>query len=426
MKSYIRLLTFFLIVIVCSIRCNNNSTEQKNKNSDNLHYDSIIKKISDLNHYDLKKYNELVVVNENVVDENVHVMIGPPKMDILIGWLTRKNNNQLCFLELSGTEICYKKEQVKSIRKLGIHDSIAKLLNEYCNDYFGKWYNLPCAVYEGNSNMPYYLVSLWEYQKGNKQLAYKLLKESNQTRLMDDIKVPLDIIIERHFGNYYYNLMLIAYSQDRDYSKAIKYGSYFNFPDFNNFYYTKTAIELTNQLKQRKNDFKSFRIPDSLTWVKLKNKMDRKEQFEYLIERLRLLNCQQWGQPGKIHFTEPQTSISYDSITGDISARSYWEKFTRYKVINPYSEILAMNPQISEIKSALPYLYDTSFIPTYWYWRDFYHTRKVYMLNEIVLDLINKITKEQFFDIKSFNDLTLEKKIQKIKEIRLWCIKNSR
>jgi hypothetical protein len=218
--------------------------------------------------------------------------------------------------------------------------------------------------------------------------------------------------------------MLTAYTRDRDYAKAIEYGSYFNYIDFKNFYYTKTAIELTNQLKQRKNDFKSFRMPDSLTWVKLKNKMDRKEQFEYLIERLRLLNCQQWGQPCEVHFTEPQTSISYDSITGDTSARSYWEKFTRYKVINPYSEILAMNPQISEIRSALPYLYDTSFIPTYWYWRNFYHTRKLYQLNEIVLDLINKITKEQFFDIKSFNNLTLEKKIKKIKEIRLWCIKN--
>jgi len=425
MKSHIRLLSFFLIVSVCPIIGNCNCTDQKNKNSDNSNYDSIIKKISKLNHYDLKKYNELVVINENIVDEHVHVMIGSPKMDILIGWLIKESNDSMCFLELSGTEICYEKERVKSLRKIEINDSITILLNKYCKNYFGKW-NLPRAVYEGNSSMPYYLVSLWLYQKGNKQLAYKILRESNHERLKEDIDAPLDVIIEKHFGNYYYNLMLIAYAQDRDYAKAIEYGSYFNYIDFNNFYYTKTAIELTNQLKQRKNDFKSFCMPDSLKWLNIKNKMDRNGQFNYLVERLRLLNCMQRGQPDKVHFTDAQISVSYDSVLSDTSIRSYWEKLLRYKVINPYSEILAMNPQISEIQSMLPYLNDSSFIPTYWYWRDFYHTRKLYRLNEVILDLIDQITKGHFFDINSFNDLTLEQKNIKIEEIRLWCIKNSR
>jgi hypothetical protein len=213
---------------------------------------------------------------------------------MLIGWLIKDSLDHMNFLEVGGKEISYAKDQIVSLIKLGINDSISGFLKDYCGIMFCT-YRGGGAIYEGNNNMPYYLVSLWEYQKGNKQLAYKLLKESIPTPFMDDIKVPLDVIIERHFGNYYYNLMLIAYTHDRDYAKAIKYGSYFNFPDFNNFYYTKTAVELTNQLKQRENDFKSFCMPDSLTWLKLKNEMDRKEQLEYLIERLKLLNCLQWG-----------------------------------------------------------------------------------------------------------------------------------
>jgi hypothetical protein len=85
-----------------------------------------------------------------------------------------------------------------------------------------------------------------------------------------------------------------------------------------------------------------------------------------------------------------------------------------------------MNPQISEIEILLPYLNDLTFIPTYWYWRDFSGSRKVFRLNEVILDLINKVTKEHFFDIKTFNNLTPGEKYQKIEEIRLWCIKNSR
>jgi hypothetical protein len=102
------------------------------------------------------------------------------------------------------------------------------------------------------------------------------------------------------------------------------------------------------------------------------------------------------------------------------------------KVINPYAEILAMKPKISEVEIFLPYLNDTSFIPTFWYWRDFRHIRKLYRVNMVIADLIFNITQHDFFGSDDYNDgfdeiskLTLIERNNLIEVIRTWCKEHS-
>jgi len=410
-----------LIFLVIGLACQ--CSAQNNKKVDNNNYDSIIKKISVLNHFDLKKYDSLTVINKDTVNEHIHPFQSSGTNDELIGWLVKESNDSINLLELSGIEISINKEKIKSIRTLGINDSLTDIIKFYSQirRYIYIYWDRE-DIYDGDSFMPRYLVSLWLYQKGNKQAAYKLLQASGYARGWSDLNAQLSVIIEKHFGNLYYNSMLVAYAIDRDYAKAIQYGSYFNYADYKNFYYTKTAIELTTQLKQRKDDFKSFCIPDSLSWIKLKLTMDRKEQFIYLAERLRLLNCEQHGQPGDINFHDPQIAgTKYIDLLYGYKV----EKWQSLKVINPYNELLAMKPKISEVETLLPYLNDTSFIPAYHYFRDFYYLRKLYRLNDVIEDLIFHITNVHFFQIDSFNCLTADKKKLEIEKIRDWCTKNN-
>ena len=256
--------------------------------------------------------------------------------------------------------------------------------------------------------MTFYLMSLWLDLKGFKELSIQLLS-----------KMP-PLNLESHrirdvFGNLYFNEMLEAYSLERDYLKAITFGKLFLKKEFEGYNYRDTAIALTSQLEQRTTDFKSFHLPDTSTWQALKKTLERKEQLHFLLDRLHLLNCIQFGQPSGVNYEDSQSSRAIAESTGNS-----WPN-TESLVINPFNEILNMKPTVSEIIDFLPYLMDTSYIPTYSYWRDFHSGRTVHKFNGLIATLIYQITHKELVDIKAFNALSKVQKEAKIKEVKQWC-----
>jgi hypothetical protein len=407
-SSNTRLLKHLSIIFCLMIGLVNYCFAQTIENADNSKYDSIIKKISDLNPFDLKKYTELIIINEGGLFKEY------------IGWKISDSNGRINLFEITGWKTSISKNRIETVRTINNYDSLSYLLKDYWQWCMIKGNN-NLEMYGHKNMMSFYLISLWLNQTGHRQNAYQVLSCTG-------LQILSDSAIQNIFGNMYYNNMLVAYSLERNYEKAISYGSHLTFYDFNKFRYVYTANALTDQLKERQDDFKTFCLPDPETWKQLKNNMTRKEQIIYLIERLRLLNCIKWANQDDLDFADSQISVSHDSIDRD-TTNYYWQKWYKYRVINPYNEILAMNPEINEIEIFLPYLLDTSYIPTYNYFREFWSERDLYRFNWVIEDLINHITGENFFDKNCYGqdmlyDFTQEIKLQNIEKIREWCFQN--
>jgi hypothetical protein len=260
-----------------------------------------------------------------------------------------------------------------------------------------------------------YLLELWLYKKGefkySKQLAAKNDRDADDKQIRDD------------FGIIYYDEMLSEMSVERDYKEAIVFGEHLSGKIFNGYEYQQEAIALTRQLKDYSEDFKTFRLPDSTEWSGLKQKLDRRGQVLYLAERLRLLNCIQSGQPGGISYDMPQFAISMPEAFGN--GVSYWEPTTRYRVVNPYVELIRMKLNPAEIEFLLPYLLTETYIPSYTYFRDFRPERTVHKLTWVVHDLIFEITNQRFFTFKYFESASLAQKKAEVEKIRKWCDENA-
>ena len=72
-------------------------------------------------------------------------------------------------------------------------------------------------------------------------------------------------------------------------------------PLFDGYEYQERAKALAEQLPKRQDDFKTLVLPTPAEWEKLKTTLDRPQQVRYMADRLRLLNCFQWGQPGGVN-----------------------------------------------------------------------------------------------------------------------------
>ena len=71
---------------------------------------------------------------------------------------------------------------------------------------------------------------------------------------------------------------------------------------------------MAEQLPRRSEDFKSLMLPTAGDWEQRKAGMTRAAQVEYLVRRLRLLNCRQWGQPGDVDHTDDQYVETYSEL----------------------------------------------------------------------------------------------------------------
>lgn len=322
------------------------------------------------------------------------------------GWVNKQDEKHLFFLNINGKELEIEKRELTQMKPMPLNqETIDSLISRGRRHVVEDW---------GNFASTYELV-LWLYKKGHVGLSKQLLPERPvffaDTNLRDG------------FGALYYDAMLSAYSNQRNYEKAIAFGEHLSGGVFKGYEYQKESIALTRQLKNNPADFKTFRIPDSLEWRALKQKLTRNEQIVYLADRLRLLNCIQPGQPAGVSYDMYQYSMPY--IDAGKSGVSYWDHNATYAVINPFVELLLMKLNLKETELLLPYLLTDTYIPTYNYHRDFFPERNLHKLSWVAETLVFKITDKLFFYRLDFDALTLEQQKAEVAKIKKWCDENA-
>ncbi len=339
------------------------------------------------------------------------------------GWLVQETPKDYHFLELTGQRLNIKKVVIEKLTPCNTNEAILEQINTYSDQIVPVHIRIGSA-YCGQNYIPVCLVALWTYKCKNYTLCQQLF--SNEARTYHHYKAENKMFgfpIADWFGFLYYNEMLSAYSIWRNYEFSAIYGAHLSSSVFKKFEYQETAIKLYNQLKSRTGDFKSFTIPNTLTWQIMKLGMSRSAKIAFLADRIHLLNIIQIDQPGGISYFYPQNSISCDSM--EKQNVSYFKGETKYNVINPYHEILKMKLSMAEAVQLLPYFMDTCYIPTYTYFRDFAGYRNLHYFNKVIEDLVYHITNIHFMVPDSFNRLNPIIKKQKIKQYIKWCNENA-
>lgn len=374
--------------------------------------DLLFQKIEQLSFNDLTTFKEISRIEIELDSKYVSIK----HSGVVTGWILNETSEALTILNTAGQEVEINKSDIKDIQTFSTSDDYKNYLAPY--SFMDSGMEILTRRYKGNDIMPHILVAHW--LRLNNSNSSTLLISKVQKLLYDQLDTKLTLF----FGNLYYNEMLIAFAETRNRDNALKFGHHLNQLAFSNFQYYNQVNLLTDQLENRPEDFVSFKLPDSLSWVDIQKKLTRTEQIEYLLDRLRLLNCLQPGQPAWINYTDTQTSIPSSEITENTETTYFSDGLKKYTVINPFNELQKMNIQISELTTFLPYLKKKEFITSYGYWRDFSSHRELYPVAEVVLTLLFEITNKKFVE-RDFFDLSEIQKDVEIKKINTWIVSNS-
>lgn len=332
------------------------------------------------------------------------------------GWIVSEAPTTMTVLNTTGQEITIKTSDIKQIKNFTINDNYSGYLEPY--SFMDSENEILTRRYKGSEMMPQILVASWLKQL-NSSSANLVINE-----FQEQLNYKLDTMLVHFFGNLYYNELLVAFASNRDRITALKFGRHLSQSMFRDFLYFDQVNLLTDQLNNRPEDFISFNLPDSLSWIDIQKNLTRNERIEYLLDRLRLLNCDQPGQPAWINYRDIQTSISFSQIMDDPQVSDFYKGLEKYAVINPFNELLKMDIQIDELPIFLPYLKSKEFITSYEYWRDFSSHRTLHPVAGVVLSLIYEITDKKFVK-QNFFDLSDNQKDLQIQKIQKWITENS-
>jgi len=353
-----------------------------------------------LSMYKMQDYDTLFHIS---ILENIH---GTDYKSDYYGWISKRSKQNILLVNINGKEFNIENKEITSLTVLPLNrTTIDTLIARQKKDR---------EFYERNFASNYPLI-LWLYKKGQYSYSKELLPEND--------KFFSDASLRDNFGILYYDAMLVAYSIERNYPKAIAFGEHLSGSIFNGYQYQKTVVPLTLQLKNNLEDFKTFRLPDSLEWNGLKQKLSRNDQILYLADRLRLLNCIQDSQPGDISYAAYQYAISRTEAA-KLNVGHPGDDH-KYEVVNPYIELIQMRLNPHEVELLLPYLLTNTYIPAYNYHRDFFPERNLHRLNWVIESLIFEITNKLFIDRLSFDELTPGQKEAEVNKIKKWCSENA-
>ncbi len=316
------------------------------------------------------------------------------------GWIRTRNRKAVKFLTVTGADIELEKKSITATNPLPLDEETMDSLKSYIQNF---------ALFGLDDFQDDKILILWLYEKGKEEYSKRMLPKKHNDRLFSDEGIKDD------FGVLYCDAMFSAYAKQRNYSKAIILGEFLSGNIFSGFEDQKSAIALTHQLKTEKNDFKSFRLPDSVEWLKLKQKLSREHQITYLADRLRLLNCILFKNPGSIDYKMDQYAVS--SEEAEKSGFPYWRNYNRYKVINPFSELINMKLSPHEMEILLPCLLTDIYTPCLEYHR-------LHKLSWIVESLLFEITGKHFLNQFYFDRLTPDEKKAQVAKIKKWCDEN--
>jgi hypothetical protein len=336
-----------------------------------------------------------------------------------LGWVIGEDSLYYMLLDCSAQKIKIEK-RYSSVSPASLEEESKKAFNH--EGLFGdRW--RPVRRHAGSEMVPLYVMSLWCYNNNLKDEANTIFNEKSTDH--SELFKMLDFV----FGNLYYNEMLHAYSQERDYKKAIQLSEHLAKPQFKDFEYWSDAFQLGEQLKRRSEDFVILKLPSANEWNSLKNKLSRDKQIEYLCKRLKLLNCIQIYQPGGISYNDFQYSVPSSTFAKSLQILANWPiddevDKSEFEVINPYNELLNLKLKSADIKLVAPYLADQDFIVAYSFHRDFKNERYLHRVNEVVSEIILSSIGRKFVEMKSFNSLDNRSKRKEIRKIIRWCNKN--
>lgn len=393
-----------LTTLIFTFLCFSSFTQSKNEFS--------FKQIERLNLHDFKTFSEISSIEIEL--ESRHSSRKHPGS--VTGWILNETPIVLTVLNSAGQEIEINRTDIKNIKEFSKSEIYKSYLRSYSD--MDSDNEILTRSYEGSEIIPYVLVAHWIYLN-NSESGNSLINE-----FQEQLNYKLDTMLVHFYGNLYYNEMLVAFTRDRNRIDALKFGRHLSQPAFSDFLYFDQAKLLTEQLENRSEDFVSFKLPDSLNWVDIQKNLTRTNKIEYLLDRLRLLNCDQPGQPAWINYKDTQTSIPLSQIMKDAEVKYFSDGLKKYAVINPFNQLLKMEIQIDELPIFLPYLKSKEFITSYEYWRDFSSHRKLHPVAEVVLTLLYEITNKKFVE-RDFFSLPDEQKDLEIKKINEWIISNS-
>jgi hypothetical protein len=263
-------------------------------------------------------------------------------------------------------------------------------------------------------SLPEALLAAWALARGDRALAAALVvPRIDETR--DDRWIGW--VVRDLLGHHYHQEMLLAFSHERDYGRALRLARHLSGPRFAEYDYQERARELAAQLARRSDDFVTFTLPTPAAWAKLKTTMSRAQQIAYLGARLRLLNCIQWGQPGGVSYADQQHAGSRLPPGGPGQGRVL--------VVNPYHELLAMRLTLVEVPVLVPRLGDQDFMPTFSYWRDFHPARTLHRVSWAAAEIINAAAKRDLAQLPAFEAADAAGRARHLESIVAWCRANS-
>jgi hypothetical protein len=207
-------------------------------------------------------------------------------------------------------------------------------------------------------------LAAWLFKKGDRANTAALIFPALDA--LDDDRWPLGVLSDLA-GKTYHQEMLDAFSHQRNYTEALRLAKHLSQPLFADYQYHERAKELAAQLPKRLDDFKTLILPTPEEWKTTTAALPREKQVEYLVSRLRLLNCFQLGQPGDVDYRDEQYREPGHRWSG--------EKPAAMEVINPYNELRRLRLLPADLLVLAPYLKDDNYLPTYSYWRDFHPSR---------------------------------------------------
>jgi hypothetical protein len=261
-------------------------------------------------------------------------------------------------------------------------------------------------------SLPEALLAAWTLGRGERELAAALVvPRIDDTR--DDRWIGW--AVRDLLGHHYHQEMLLAFSHERDYGRALRLARHLAGPRFAEYEYQARARELAAQLERRRDDFVGFALPTPEAWAKQKATMSRAQQIEFLGARLRLLNCLQWGQPGGVSYADQQHAGS--RLKGGAPGRA--------PVVNPYTELLAMKMTVGEIPVLVPRLADQDFMPTFSYWRDFHPSRTLHRVSWAAAEIINAAAKRDLAQLPAYEAADAAGRKRHLEGMVAWCRANS-
>lgn len=314
------------------------------------------------------------------------------------GWLLDENQGQLHVLDTFGSERWLKASACK-LTSRNFDQEIEALIaarsqpgDPLYQQFRPSWLILPEAT-----------TAAWALRRGQRRAAARLilsrLQETPDDRWL--LWAARDLL-----GHRYHQRMLDAFCYRRDYAKASKLAHHLAQACFQGYPYQARAQELEQQLVARNDDFRRLQLPTPAQWDKLRHQLDRPAQIRYMADRLRLLTCRQWGQPGGISFSDQQSNLPDAN-----GAENY--------VLNPLTTLAEMKLTRADCAELLPYLEDRNFVLGYSFFRDFHPSRSMHRVGELVCLLLNGAAGKELVQ-----PAQLEREPDRraaVERVRAWC-----